>query len=238
MPPLSAEETAELTKTIGESLTASINESVTGATSRLVNDAITARFKTFESKMGTTLQETIAKSLEGFRPQTDPDPTKDKTKQDPKDVAFRTMESKLAEITARADAADARAKGERAKNRESSKRNTIADHLTKLGFTDPIGLKLAVTNQLAEGRIQWEDDDNDDARLLYKEDGENMIDLAQGLKKWTSTPEAKHFMPASGTRGSGSNPSGGQSAPAAGSKEEKESRLWGLLGQAITQQGQ
>jgi hypothetical protein len=234
--PLTAEETAELTKTIGESLTASINESVASSTAKLINDAITGRLKSFESKMGTTLQETIAKSLEGFKPAVDPD-TKNQPSKDPKDVAFRTMESKLAEITARADAADARAKGERAKNRESSKRNTIADHLSKLGFTDPVGLKLAVTNQLAEGRIQWEDDDNDDARLLYREDGENMIDLAQGLKKWTSTPEAKHFMPASGTRGSGSNPSGGTSAPVAGSKEEKESRLWGLLGQAITQQG-
>jgi hypothetical protein len=235
--PLTAEELAELTKTIGESLTTSIQESVVGATGKLVNDAITKRLSAFEKTMGSTLESTITKSLEGLKPATQTvheggaqDPAKD-----PSTVALRTMEAKLADVVARAEAADKRANAERMKNREAALHATATDSLSKLGIVDPIALKLAVGHLKSEKRLQFEDDDNDDAPVLYRADDNSMLGLGEGLKKWMTTPEAKHFMPPTGTRGSGSRPTG-SSGGTAPTKEAAESLLWEKFGEAIRNQ--
>jgi hypothetical protein len=235
---LSAEDLAAIVEAITPSLDTKISETVVGALGKPLNDAISKRLGQFEKTFSTTVEGSIGKALDGFK-QTLPasGSTTVPEAKDPNSVALKTMETKLETALTKLADADNRAKAERAKNRTASINAAVADHLSKLGMTDPVGLKLAVGHlTTVEKRTQYEDEDNDNARILFRNDDDTLMDLGVGLKKWATTPEAKLFMPATGVRGSGSNPTSARNVVSGGNKptkEQQEGIIYNALAEAL-----
>ena len=208
--PLSPEQIAEIQEALVPALEAKMQETIVSALGRPLNDAISKRLGQFEKTFGGTVESSISKAIEGLKAQT-PAPQGDgnQRQQDPKDpnaVALKTVETKLADALARLDDADRRVAAERSKNRNTSLTDTVKDHLAKLGIVDPVAQRLAVSHLvLADKRVQYESDEDDARPLFVGEDGAP-VDLSTGLKKWSTSPEAKHFLPAIGALGSGANP--------------------------------
>ena len=234
MPPFTEEQIAELVVALSPALEAKISDVTVGATSKVINDAISKRLGQFEKTFTGTVEGSISKALEGFKPT----PPAGGGQQEPsaKDsVALKTMESKMESVLSKLADAENRAQAERSKNRTAALNTAVADHLGKLGMTDPIGLKLAVGHlTTVERRAQYEDDDSDNARILFRNDDDTLMDLGVGLKKWAATPEAKHFLPPTNVRGSGSAPSknaiNGGSKP---TKEQQEEIVFNALAEAL-----
>jgi hypothetical protein len=236
--PLSAEEIAAIVEAIAPTLDNKISETVVGALGKPLNDAISKRLGQFEKTFSTSVEGSIGKALEGFKqtlPQSGGGKEPPPEAKDPNAVALKTMETKLETALTKLADADSRARAERAKNRTSALNASVADHLVKLGMTDPVGLKLAVGHlTTVEKRAQYEDDDNDNARILFRNDDDTLMDLGVGLKKWAATPEAKHFMPPTGARGSGSAPA--KNAILGGNKptkEQQEEIVYNALAEAL-----
>lgn len=231
--PLSAEQIAEIQEALGASIETKIAETVAGAMGKPLNDALTKRMSAFEKSFSATMEGTIGKALEGLKPAggvaNPPVPDKDS-------VALKTMESKMESVLTKLADAESRASAERAKNRSSALHTAVSDHLSKLGMTDPIGLKLAVGHlTTVERRAQYEDDESDSARILFRNDDDTLMDLGVGLKKWAATPEAKHFMPPTGARGSGSNPNPKTTSVGGASltKQQQEEIVFNALQEAL-----
>jgi hypothetical protein len=209
--PLSPEDLAELTKSVGEALIPTLQESITSGAGKLVNDAITKRLGQFEKSIGSQIGETVTKALDGFKaaqPRAGAPAEGGETPSatDPMSVALKSLEARLKEAEQRSQAQEQRANAERAKNRNSTLRGTLQEQLAKAGISDPTALRLAVGHLVdAEKRVSYENADEDEAPILFKADDGSMLDLPTGIARWLKTPEAKFYIPATGTRGSGAS---------------------------------
>jgi hypothetical protein len=154
----------------------------TYVTSAQLNAAITARFKSFESKLDETLSKLSAPREE------------QQTKNDkPADETTR----RIAALERQLDASRKDAETAKQRHLDTTLRTKVAEELSKVGVASPKhALALLVD---AEKRIAWGEDD----RLVWKGDDGIESDLSAGLKSWAKTPDARPLMAPRGTVGSG-----------------------------------
>jgi F0F1-type ATP synthase membrane subunit b/b' len=221
--PFSEEDLAQIKSLFTEQLTEIKREILNEA-----NGAITKRLSAAEQKLLNEQKKAMDQGFEMFRSKLPAEKPADGSGQlnDQFSLQLKTFEAKLAEATAKQEEAERRAKTATEKNRREALRRSTSDALTKLGVKDPIRNRIATGHLIdSEKRIAWEsEDDDDNGRLVFVNDNRDPVEFETGLKQWAKTEEAKHFMDASGMRGSGSAPGGGHSIRPP-TKEESLARL-------------
>lgn len=190
----------------------------------IINRAMSARNKTFEKQIADKfdgnfkeLRETLGK-LGETRDKAPKEGKKNKDGDEEADPAVKSMQRELADLKGEVTRAKQIASDERAKNRTATLRSKVTDELAKHGITDPTRIKHALALLVdSEKRISFQDDDGDN--IVFRDSNDDPLDLTQGLKSWVKSDDGKHFLPPSGTRGSGDR-SGGNAPPPANGKPD------------------
>lgn len=209
-------------------------------TSEDLNRAITARFGAFEGKMNKAMKESfdsfgtaftskfddLLKALPVAKP---PEGEPHKPPPIEEHPLFRGLQKQIADLSQKAEAAEAQATAEKARSKEVALRQNVSDLLLKSGV-DAAKVRHAVGFLIdTEKRIKLSEED--DSVLFVGEDNQT-VDISSGLKSWLKTDDAKTYLPPRGTTGSGARP-GGTASPAKG----KAPPLGELLTQLIDGQG-
>lgn len=176
--------------------------------SGMVNAAITSRDKRFEKQLGERFDSLIQK-LETAKPakqQSAPpeeDPETGKKLKD-RDIALQTIQRQLEEMRQQAEQAREQAHVERMKNRDIERRRMLSEGLSAIGITDPVKLRHALALLETEQRVGYEDEESDN--LVWRSATGETLRFEVGLRSWSRSDDAKHFISPQNARGSGSNP--------------------------------
>jgi hypothetical protein len=155
-------------------------ETPTYVTPAQLNAAITARFRSFESK----LDEHLTKLQQPAAPE-------------PKKAEGDDVAKRIAALEKALDASRKDAEAARARHLDTTLRTKVAEELSRIGVSSPKhALALLVD---AEKRIAW----GEDERLVWRGDDGSESDLSVGLKSWAKTPDARIYLAPRGTVGSG-----------------------------------
>lgn len=175
----------------------------------VLNNSLTARLKTFEKqlheKIAETVTSTVTKSLEAALPKGGEGKKGKKdgdgNEADPDSPAFKSMQRQLQEQATQLQKITQERDAERAKTRDISLRQKLAEELGKHGITNQTQQKLAMA-LLVDGdkRVSFAEDSDD---IVFRESNGDLLDLSTGLKGWVKTDEGKHLLPPTGARGSG-----------------------------------
>jgi hypothetical protein len=196
-------------------------------TEEQLNRAITSRFKDFEKKLdksneglvttlSSKLEELVTGKLESLQPK--PDDKGEGSKPAGESPEMKAMARQLAEVQKALEKSNQEKDVERARSRDRDLRSKLQEALSGAGITG-VQLKHAVGVLVdAEKRVRIDDDD----RVLFKGDDGDELPLADGVKSWVKTDEAKIYLPPRGSQGSGDRSQGkgtpnGQQQPSVGS---------------------
>jgi hypothetical protein len=194
----------ELDKAVSKHLTGALRSQLPKL---LASDEVAT---TISSKLGideklTSFGEALIEKLKAEPPKP-PDEKGKSNHQEPKledTPAYRAMQKQLEETKNRLDAAEAAKKAERDKARAQALRQKSTEALTEAGVTGA-GTRHAFNSLLADGRIKWEGDDSEE--LLFVDSKGDELPLADGVKSWVESDDAKMFLPPRGASGSGDPP--------------------------------
>ena len=201
----------------------------------IVNRAISARNKGFEKQIGEKLDSNLKEIRDSLskigeareKPAKEGKKGKDDEDADP---AVKSMQRELADLKGEVTRAKQIASDERAKNRNATLRSKVTDELAKHDIKDPTRVKHALALLVdSEKRISFADDEGDS--IVFRDSNDDSLDLPTGLKSWVKSDDGKHFLPPSGTRGSGDRPGG--TAPATQNGKPDASALFGEIAKAL-----
>ncbi|GAC1576967.1 MAG: hypothetical protein NVS3B7_10090 [Candidatus Elarobacter sp.] len=180
---------------------------------KIVNQAISARNKSFESKVEKSLADatgTLGAKFEEFAAKVAPPPKVDqpasasdgapKVEEHP---AFRSLQKQLSELRNKAERVEQERDAERAKTREASMRQRVQSALAEHGV-DPKYAKHALGHLVDATKLVRLGEDGES--LIFRDAEGADIDFATGLKSWVASDEAKIYLPPRGAAGSGANP--------------------------------
>ena len=196
-----------------------------------LNRAITGRLRDFEKKVdgkfgeiqtglsgfGSKFDE-FGKVIEGLKKPADAPKPKDapptmKLEDFPE---WKANQALLEELRKKSAAAEQAAASERAKNRATALRASLADQLTKVAGIPADNHRYALALLITEdGRVGYSEDGKGDAIVWRQPDGSE-VTLDEGLKSWARSPEAKKLQPPQNPKGSG----GGAGRAAGGGAQE------------------
>lgn len=209
-------------------------------TTEQVNQIFTARIAAFQKSFTkeltgvfeTTLNDFEKKIAENFKP-AEPAPTGDNKKatESPEFIALRKQ---LEDQDKRTKAIEAERDNERKQRRDISMRDSVKKALAEAGFTDSARADIAL-GHLVDSAKAIRLDDDDDSRILFKHNGEE-LPLVDGLRQWVKSDVAKFFLPAKNINGSGANPGNGPRGIEALAPSNKLSRA--QIGAAIMGMGE
>lgn len=215
----------------GEAQYATLDQ-ITDATSEMINKALTSRNKQVEAKVEKAISE-LQKSfeeklnalLEANKKTSTSEtatqnsgtegagkaPTKEATKEAPKveeNPVVKELQAKLATVQKQLEATEREKRAERDRARDRDLRQKLSDELVKSGI-DPTRVRHAVGLLVdADKRVRYVGD-TDEVTFVKDEDGDE-VDLKAGVKAWLKTDDAKIYLPARGTTGSGDRSSSKQ----------------------------
>lgn len=189
-------------------------DQITDATSEMINKALTNRNKQVEAKVEKAIAE-LQKSFEekltalleankkAPEPTVDDKKSKESANAAPKveeNPVVKELQAKLATVQKQLETTEREKRAERDRARDKDLRQKLSDELVKSGV-DPTRVRHAVGLLAdADKRVRYVDDT--DEVVFLDEDGEP-LDLKSGVKNWAKTEDAKIYMPARGTTGSG-----------------------------------
>ncbi len=174
----------------------------------IVSKAISARNKQFDSKIEKSfadltagLGDLISSKLEGLtKPNDTPPKPGDETPQ------MKAMQKQLADMQKKLDAAESEKQASTQRARDKDLRQKLTESLTSAGITGP-ALKGAIATLVdGEKRVRMDDEGE---RVLFRGDEGDDLPLADGLKGWLKSDDAKIYLPPRGVGGSGQQPGGG-----------------------------
>lgn len=150
----------------------------------------------------------VEEALAGVKPSPGEPPLDDgkgggKNKSPKDDVAYQTLQKRLDEMAARADAFEQRALSERKERRQV---NLVQSLMSALGSINITGerAEAARDSLLYRQAVSYADDDSDE--IVFRGTDGVSTELALGLRQWAKSPAAQIFIPPSGTRGAGTSP--------------------------------
>lgn len=208
----------------------------------VVNQTMTARLKSFEKQLheslGKTVGDQLKEHLKGASAQPPGDDAgegkKGKREQAPgvDTTMVNTLQTQLAELNRRYEAAERQAAEEREKNRGASLRQRLAEELARIGVTNAEQQEIAV-GYLVDSKkaVKFDVEGGDENRVVFMDEQGGVVNLDVGLRGWSKTPRAKFFLPPTGAKGAGTRPggyNGGIAAPPL-SQGEQQARVWGAL---------
>ena len=173
--------------------------------SKVLNQAITGHVGRMETRLTKTLGETvgtsIAEALAALNKK--PDDKADDKGDDKPDHKVVLLERKLEKLTTDLATSQAGQEAESSKRKAESLRGDVT---SALGDLDMTGARLrgAMSLLYAEGRVYI----GEDGSHLFKDAEGVEFPLADGVKAWSSSEEAKLYMPPTNVRGSGDKNAG------------------------------
>jgi hypothetical protein len=201
----------------------------------IVNRAISARNKMFQDQIGKQLDgvtKSIQENLKGLTEQfAAGSATKDgkKGKKEGEEGAdespvLKSLQRQLADLKADNERIAQSAAAEKAKNRDSSLRQKLAESLGEMGLKDAVRVKHAI-HHLVDGEKRVSYGEEGEA-IVFRDSDDSVLDLATGLKSWMKSEDGKYFLPPTGARGSGDG-RGGNAPPPKGTVDQ--SAVWAGL---------
>ena len=151
-------------------------------------------------------------------------------------IGLTTLQQRLQSMEAELQASRKERDAERARNRDMTLRSTMADNLARIGIKDPIDQKHAIAVLREAGVVRYEADDSD--RVVWANQDGTAYEAELGFRQWAKSEEAKRFLPATGTRGSGSGRGAGplqqgNGGANGGDPKAVEGALWAALGDEL-----
>lgn len=183
------------------------------AVNKLVNSAITGHLKREAEKQTAAfsklIEEHVGKLVEQLKPAPKPD---DKPGDSPE---LNALKKQLEESTRIQKQIIAERDAERLAARNLKLRTTVTDQLVAAGV-DPSRAKHALAYLVdGEKRVDFDGD-----AIVFKDDSSGALPLAEGLKSWVKSPEAKLYLPPAGGggtgQGQGQSGQAGNQGPSAG----------------------
>jgi hypothetical protein len=174
---------------------------------QIVNAAVSGHTKRLEKRLGDSLVSQIVAQLKTDAGQGDDDGQDDgqdddsgsagKAKSSPETIALKRQISALSNKLQKAeDGRAAEAKQRQAEALRSEARKLLGD----AGISGR-GLRGAMAELLQDGRVKL----GEDGSHLFEDDDGTELPLADGLKGWASSDDAKLYLPPRDVRGSGDN---------------------------------
>lgn len=203
-------------------------DQITDATSEMINKALTARNKQLEAKVEKTLAELTKKFEERVSQiQTAPG-NKDSGEPKVEDTpVYKGLQKQLTEMQQKLELAEREKSAERSRARDRDLRARLSDELVKAGV-DPSRVRHAVGLLVDSDKRVRNVDDTDEAVFLDT-DGQE-VDFRTGLKSWLKSEDAKIYMPARGTTGTGERrPAERKPANGANNVDSQEELMMDLL---------
>lgn len=195
-------------------------------TEEQLNRAITSRFNEFHKKIEKGLETAlggVTAKLEELTKQPPPgmppgQGSGDGARTIEDHPIVKGLQKQLGDLTKNLETAKAERDAEKQTTREIALRQKVGEALTA-GGVDPKFVKQAVGYLVdAEKRVRFAEDSDE---LVFR-DGTTDFDFGTGVKTWLKGDEAKIYMPARGTQGSGDRghgkqtPNGPQQPPSVG----------------------
>ena len=179
------------------------NDSPKYVTTEQLNSAISGHMKRLEGRLGTTIGEAIATQMKAFAPKKDDDvpsdpqadPAPDGGKVDPQITSLKRQLSTLNNRLQKSE--DARA-DEATQRRQLGLRSAVMKSLGESGLSGP-HLKAASAVLYQDGKVHV----TDDGSHLFKDQEGLDVPLADGVRDWVASDDARLFLPPKDVRGSG-----------------------------------
>lgn len=169
-------------------------------TSEQLNRAISGHMKRLEGRLGASLKTSLAELMADRTPEPEPDtpepdPDTSVAKPDPQMVALKRQLSALGnKLKASEDAQ----KASESKRQQATLRSAVNTALGELGMSGQ-HLKGATAALYHEGRVAV----GEDGAALFRDQDGTELPLADGLRDWAASDEAKLYQAPRSPRGSG-----------------------------------
>lgn len=154
-------------------------------TAEQLNAAITARFRTFESKQSEQFSKIEQLILERATQQE----SKEQKKAPVEDPQIAQMRKQIEKLTA-----------DKAKNREVALRSKLSEELVAAGVNPATVKALVALHVDSDKAVSYESDESDE--IVFKAQ-DNSYSLKDGLQQWLKTEDAKAYLIPKGAKGSG-----------------------------------
>lgn len=175
-------------------------DQVTDAVSEMINKAITNRNKQVESKMDKMLSDLTAKFEERLKASA-PTPSSSAEPKVEDAPAYKGLQKQLSDMQQKLEAAERAKRSETLRAKDKDLRQRLSDELVKAGV-DPSRVRHAVGLLVdSDKRVRYVDDETDD--VVFSDDDNQEVDFKTGLRSWLKSDDAKIYMSARGTTGSG-----------------------------------
>jgi hypothetical protein len=171
-------------------------------TEEQLNKAITGRLKSFEKKLDDSLKsineayKAQLETLSTTTQQTAPKEPKSTTGESPE---FAGMKKRFAELEARSKKLEEERDAERNSAKDSKLRQKLGEELSTYGI--PANAIRHAVGFLTDADRRVSYDDNGD--IVFKDSDGTQVDLTTGLRSWVQTEDAKLYLPARGSSGTG-----------------------------------
>lgn len=175
---------------------------------KLVNSAITGHLKRESEKQTAAfsklIEEHVGKLAEQLKPAPKPD---DKGAPSGESAEFNALKKQLEEQRKITQSLNERYEAEKKTARDTKLRSSVTEHLIATGI-DPTRAKHALAYLVdGEKRVDFDGD-----AIVFRDDVNGNLPLADGLKSWAKTPEAKLYLPPAGGGGTGTGQGQGAQA--------------------------
>ena len=187
------------------------------AIAEAANKAVTMHFKrpAFKELISDVVASAVGEAVSALKPKENDDDddggTDDVADTEAKDGnvskevtrALKKLQKDNERLTQRLEEAEGKRQEAIDKAKEGRERSTLLEALQKIGI-DKEMLEPAVS--LHRGRIKTTDDD----KVVFVDEDEDEVSVADGIAGWAETPQSKRFKPARDVSGSGN--SGGEAS--------------------------
>ena len=209
--------------------------------SEIVNKAIGARNKLFEKQISDQLDKSTKDLRESMRTLTESitanagsDKGEKKRRGEGEagdDPALRSLQRQIQELKVENERVAATAAAEKAKGRDNTLRQRLAESLAEYGIKDSPRIKHAIHHLVdGEKRVSYSEDNED--QIVFRDADGVSLDLATGLKSWAKSEDGKYFLPPTGARGSGDG-RGGAAPQRNGQQTGDQAAVWNALAEKI-----
>jgi hypothetical protein len=212
---------------MADAFTPEQEQRITDLLGTTVNNMISARLGTFEKKLSDKLGESVGKllddKLKDFKPPQHEPPPNDpggdgKGKNRQENIELATLKKRTEDQAKQIEELTKRANGERTKNRSSALRTATYRALAENGIDGELFKEAAFASLKQNDYVRFRDEESDD--LIFVDAMGVETELGVGMKEWVKSPQAKLFIPPTGSKGSGGRPPAAPVNPAGGGKKD------------------
>lgn len=196
-----------------------------------INQAFNNRLKRFKTDMLSEMNIAVTKALEPISQKLTETPAEPAKGEDGKMKLPLEVENRIKQLETTANNAVKTANEEKTKREETEKRVLRQEEREALSKAYKAGgvvdayIPTLVDAQMARGVVIRDDEGN----ISWRKNKDEVTGLDDGVKEYLSSPEGKHYLPATGARGAGNAASSKNGAPAGKPEQVTEGEITQFL---------